>query len=167
MAATSGTPALRKATPPSPARGSASTSSRLAATTAARDPSSLVWERPTVVTTPMVGRATAQSREICPGPREPISTTSASVPAGAHSSVIGTPISLLNDRALAHTLRSLASTAASRSLVVVLPADPVTPTTGTAPRRQRARWASAARASSVSPTSTAAAPAATGPRAVR
>ena len=86
----------------------------------------------------MVGRATAQSREMCPDPLEPISTTSASVPVGADSSVIGTPISLLNDRVLAHTLRSPASTAASRSLVVVLPADPVTPTTGTAPRRRRA-----------------------------
>ena len=115
----------------------------------------------------MVGRAMRHSSAIWPGPREPISTTIASVPAGADSSVIGTPISLLNDRVLDHTRRSRPSTAASRSLVVVLPTDPVTPTTGTVPSRARPVRASAVRASIVSSTSTTAAPVAATPRAVR
>ena len=167
MADTSGTPALRNATPPSVAAGSASTSSCLADTTAPSDPNSLVCDSPTVVTTPMVGRATRHSSAMWPGPREPISTTSTSASSGADSKVIGTPISLLNDRMLAHTRRSRPSTAAIRSFVVVLPTDPVTPTTGTAPSRPRASRASAVSAASVSSTSTAAASTPDGPRAVR
>ena len=47
------------------------------------------------------GRAIAHRAATWPGPRAPISTTSASVPSAAPSSVRGTPSSLLNELALA------------------------------------------------------------------
>ena len=70
-----------------------------------------------------------------PRPRAPISTTAASVSSGAFSRVSGTPSSLLNERTLAVVTRVVASTEASRSLVVVLPTDPVMPITMASPPR--------------------------------
>ncbi len=70
------------------------------------------------------------------------------------SSVSGTPASLLYDPGLACTANSGASAAAVRSLVPVLPAEPVMPTTMTSPsaaRATRPRSASAANASRPAP----------------
>ena len=62
-----------------------------------------------------------------PRPRAPISTSRTSVPAGAPSSVRGTPSSLLKDSSLAPPAGRVPIVAAVRSLTVVLPTDPVTP----------------------------------------
>ena len=157
MAATSGLSTLSTA---APSDGSASMSSPLALATSANEPNISVWTISTVVTTPTVGRAISQSIAMWPTPRAPISTTAAWVRSGALISVSGTPSSLLNDRTLAAVGSDSWSAARSRSLVVVLPTDPVIPTTaanpGTAPMRRRAWRPSAMRASPVSVTSTAA-----------
>ena len=92
----------------------------------------------TDVTTAMVGRTISQSHAMCPAPREPISITATSVSSWAFTSVSGTPSSLLKLFSLAVTTWSRARAAAARSLVDVLPTDPVMPTTRS-PRRLRAK----------------------------
>jgi hypothetical protein len=123
-----------------------------------------VWAAATRVTTATVGAATSQRRATCPGPRAPISTTTASTPSSAFSRVSGTPSSLLNDPTLAAVRRRDRRAAASRSLTDVFPTDPVTPTTRSGSRRRAARPRSSS-AAAVSSTTTAVPP--TGSRAVR
>jgi hypothetical protein len=141
--ATTGSSAFRMATPSS---GSASTSSALARATVSRDPNISRCAAPTFVRTPTVGRAERHSISMWPSPRLPISSTSASVPSGALRIVSGTPTSVLNERGLACTRNREASTARDRSLVVVLPVEPVIPTTGPS-KEVRSAAASAIRAS--------------------
>ena len=126
----------------------------MARATSSRLPKSSAWAIPMLVTTPMVGRATAHSVAMWPAPRAPISTTTAAASSGADSSVSGTPISLLNDTGLAPTGPAALRAAAVRSLVDVLPVLPVMPTTGTAASRSRAAAPRAVRAAAVSSTST-------------
>ena len=76
----------------------------------------------------------AVSSAIWPGPRIPISSTSASVPAGASSTVMGSPISVLRFSRLATVRRRWASIAARMSLVEVLPTEPGDPDHGAAQR---------------------------------
>jgi hypothetical protein len=126
MAATAGSSAFSTATPSS---GSASTSSPFAAAVAATEPNSPTCARPTLSTSPIRGGTAAASRAMCPGPRAENSSTRWRVPVWARSAVQGRPSSLLNDPGGATVAPSGASTAASRSLVEVLPELPVTPTT--------------------------------------
>ncbi len=95
------------------------------------------------VITPIDGREIAPSSRMFPGKRAPISSTTAPASGGASSSVIGSPISLLNDAALACTTNAGASAAAVRSFVDVLPAEPVTPMTAAPSSRRRASTPSA------------------------
>ena len=103
---------------------------------------------------------------MCPTPRAPISTTTASVSSRAPSKVNGNPSSLLKERSLAAVTYDVASTDASKSLVDVLPTEPVTPTTGPVKRPRAARPRSA-RASAVSGTSIAVPLPSPAPRLVR
>ena len=64
-----------------------------------------------------------------PGPLAPISSTRKRVDSSARSTVSGRPISLLNERTGAIVGPTLPHSWASRSLVVVLPTEPVMPTT--------------------------------------
>ena len=80
-----------------PSSGSASTSSPLATTIPSALPNSPRCADPTLSTTPTWGRATRQSRAMCPGPREPISSTRNRVRSSASSTVSGRPMSLLYD----------------------------------------------------------------------
>ena len=91
--------------------------------------------------TPTVGLATAQSAAMSPWARAPISSTSASVSLGALSRVSGTPASLLYEPGLACNANFGASAAAVRSLVPVLPAEPVMPTTIDVAERRACRAA--------------------------
>src|SRR5690606_15173323 len=75
------------------------------------------------------GRAVRHRSATWPTPRAPISTTRASLPAGALTSVRGTPSSLLNDPALAHVRHRATRAARTRSFTLVLPTEPVIPTT--------------------------------------
>ena len=70
-------------------------SSALAAATASTSPSSSRCTGPTLMITPTSGSAIAQSSAIWPGPRMPISRTSAWVSSGAESIASGIPISVL------------------------------------------------------------------------
>ena len=72
------------------------------------------------------------------GPRAPISSTRKRVLRRRRSTVIGSPISLLNDPAARRSVRAGSRTCASRSLVQVLPDEPVMPTTATGRGRGRA-----------------------------
>ena len=65
-----------------------------------------------------------RARRCCPRSVRPSRATTTSVPSGASSSVTGSPISLLNDAALACTASAGASAAAVRSLVDGLPGRP-------------------------------------------
>src|SRR5215208_1789615 len=150
MAATWGSSALRTAVP---SGGRDSTSSPLALAIASRDPNIPRWDSPTLTTTPTDGRARRARAAMWPGPRAPISTTTASVSGSIRVRVRGRPTSLLNDAWLATTRRVVPRTAASRSLVVVLPLEPVTATTAAADRSLTA-VPRAARAASGSGTST-------------
>ena len=149
IARTRASSALRTATP---VGSSASTSSPFARSTPSIPPSRSVWAAPTTVTTPTEGRATAHRRAISPAPRMPISSTITSVSSGLSRMVTGRPCSLLKLRGLAAVRKVLASTAASRSLVEVLPTDPVMPTTLSG-RSERAQRPSAINAVAVSSTS--------------
>ena len=100
----------------------------------------------------MSGRATSQSRLMCPKPRIPISRINTSVSSGAFKIVIGSPWSLLKLRSFAVVRRPAPQATAIRSFVEVLPTLPVIPTTR-ASRRRRAQPARASRASAVSATS--------------
>src|SRR5829696_6314591 len=150
MAATWGSSALRTAVP---SGGRDSTSSPLALAIASRDPNIPRWDSPTLTTTPTDGRARRARAAMWPGPRAPISTTTARVPGSIRVRVRGRPTSLLNDAWLATVATVVARAAASRSLVVVLPLDPVTATT-VAAERPRTAVPRAARAASGSATST-------------
>ena len=82
----------------------------------------------------------------------PISSTITSVSSGLSRMVTGRPSSLLKLRGFAAVRKVLASAAASRSLVEVLPTDPVMPTTLSG-RRVRAHAPSVISAAAVSSTS--------------
>ena len=90
-----------------------------------------------------VGAATSASRWMCPTPRAPISSTTHCAPSGALSRVSGRPSSLLKEPSLAAMRNVDARQPARRSLVVVLPTDPVMPMApptrprANAPRRQQ------------------------------
>ena len=100
---------------------------------------------PTLTTTPTSGRAIPHRYRMCPGPREPISRTRNRVRSSAWSTVCGRPSSLLNDPGGATTAapgNAAASNCAVRSLVVVLPDEPVMPTTVRSGSRSRTARAS-------------------------
>ena len=78
------------------------------------------------VITPTSGSQIAASSAIWPGPRIASSSTSTSVPNGAASTSSGSPISVLKFSRDAATLRCGVIIAAIRSLVEVLPTEPVT-----------------------------------------
>ena len=65
---------------------------------------------------------------MCPGPRAPISSTRKRVRSSASSTVSGRPMSLLYDPGGLTVGPAAASTWPSRSLVEVLPEEPVMPT---------------------------------------
>ena len=79
---------------------------------------------PTLTMMPTSGRAIAVSSAICSAPRIAISSTSASVPAGAPRIASGRPISVLKLAGLATVATWGASRAARMSLVDVLPVEP-------------------------------------------
>ncbi len=145
-----------------PVGGSALTSSPLARATPSRSPKNSTWAAATLVTTPTSGRATRASSVMWPWPRAPISSTTHRASSEALSRVSGRPSSLLNDRSLAAVGKLEPRHAATRSLVVVLPTEPVMPTTP--PTRARASSPRPMSARAVSPTTTAVPP--TGPVAV-
>ena len=145
--------------PAAPVGGRASTISALARAMLARLPSRPMWATPTLVMTPMCGRAMAAIRAISPAAFMPISTTRASVSRGADSTVSGAPIVELRLPRVAWVRKRRASTAATISFVVVLPEEPVTPTT-TQSSWSRHHEARRARNSSPSAMTSRAAPAA-------
>ena len=152
MANTRSSSAFKMATP---SLGNASTSSPLARAMPSRLSSSALCASATAVTTPIFGRPTSVSRVISPWPRMPISSTNAWQSSGALSNVMGTPWSLLNERELAATFSVDPIAAAAKSLVVVLPTEPVMPTTRCSTRPEscsRAQRPSLRRASMVSGT---------------
>ena len=124
MAMTSGSSAFRMATP---SAGSDCGSSALAAAIWPTLPNSPACAFPTHSTTPSRGGAIRQSAAMWPGPRADNSATRYLVPASARSTVSGWPISLLKEFCGATVGPSVAISCAARSLVVVLPADPVMP----------------------------------------
>src|SRR4051794_3489849 len=128
MARTSGSSALSTATPSSP---SASTSSPLAWAIPAWEPNSPMCALPTFSTSAISGRATRQEASRSPTCRAPISRTRYSVAVSARSTVSGRPSSLLKEPKVATVRPAAASTWASRSLVLVLPCEPVSATTRT------------------------------------
>ena len=107
--------------------GSAAISSALAAATASTVPSNSRWTGPTLTTTPTSGSAIRASSAICPEPRIAISSTRTWVPVGADRISSGSPISVVKLAREATVRRCGVRTAFSRSLVDVLPVDPVTP----------------------------------------
>ncbi len=127
------------------------------AATPSRSPKYSTCAIATLVTTPTSGRATRASVSMSPTRRAPISTTTQRAASGALSSVSGRPSSLLKERSLAAVPKVDDRQAASRSLVVVLPTDPVTPIAP--PTRLRASAPSRSSAAPVSPTRTAVPPA--------
>ena len=142
-----------------PCGGNASMSSPLARATPSSPPTSSVCASPTLVTTPIDGRAMRQRSAICPNPRIPISSTSARVSAGALTMVTGRPCSLLKLRTFAVVVMTLLRATAMRSLVDVLPTEPVTPiTTVDAGKSVRTQPPASINASAVSRTRTAVAP---------
>ncbi len=97
---------------------------------------------PTLSTTETAGGAIAQRVRRWPRPRAPISSTRNRVLRSARSTVSGRPSSLLNDPWVATVGAAAPSTAPRRSLVEVLPCEPVTAATvrpGRAARTWRAR----------------------------
>ena len=102
---------------------------------------------PMFVMSPTSGSAIATSSAICPAPRIAISRTRTSVPSGAPRIVSGRPISVLRFCAVAVTRLPVATIAARRSFVEVLPVEPVTPMTS-APSSCRQATASACSAAS-------------------
>ncbi len=130
MAATRGSSAFRTA---QPSASSASTNSPLACAMPSTEPNSPTWAWPTLRTAPMSGGVIAVSQATWPMPRAPISLTRKRVPASTRHAVSGAPISLLNEPGGATVGPAAPSTWAMRSLVEVLPEEPVTPTT-TSPR---------------------------------
>ena len=141
MRATRGSSKFKTATPDG---GSAVTSSLFARATPSRSPKYSTWAMATLVTMPTSGRATRASRSMWPTPRAPISSTTHCASSGALRSVSGRPSSLLKERSLAAVRKAEARHARRRSLVVVLPTEPVIPTTPpTRPRASTPRFISA------------------------
>ena len=91
------------------------------------------------VITPTSGSAIAASSAICPNPRMPISSTITCVPSGAPRIASGRPISVLKFFGFDATARCGAISAVIRSLVEVLPTEPVTAITCAARSRRQAR----------------------------
>ena len=143
IAATLGSSALRIATP---SAGSASTSSPLALATASSEPNSPACARPTLSTAPILGGAMSHSWAMWPMPRADISSTRYLVDSSARSTVSGRPSSLLNEPTGAIVGPSRSTTWAVRSLVEVLPDDPVIPMTVADGSRRSTSRASAPRA---------------------
>ena len=131
--ATRGSSALSTATP---VAESARTSAAFSSRTPSMLPRNSVWTAATIVTTPTVGRAMAESVAISPGWLVPSSTTAARCSAPSRRSVSGRPHWLLNDEAGLSTSPRVASTAAVSSFTVVLPIEPVMATTGTLKRER-------------------------------
>ena len=94
-----------------------------------REPRLPMWLVPTLVMTATLGRAARLMRVSSPAWFMPISTTRSWASSGAAKMVRGTPMRLLKLPAVACTRRPAPRPAASISLVVVLPTEPVTPTT--------------------------------------
>ena len=133
-----------------PTSGRASTGSAEASTMAGHDPKTSMCATPTFVTTTASGWATRHNSAWSPRRRAPISASTTSTPSGAPSSVMGSPISLLNDPGLAWVRNPVDRMEAARSFVEVFPFAPVIPITVAS--RMRAR-SSAANASSARPES--------------
>ena len=150
IAATAASSALRMTTPDG---GIACGSSAFVTAIASREPNSPRCAVPTLSTTATDGGAIAASSAMLPGRRADISSTRKSVSDVARSTVHGWPSSLLNDPGGATTSPRGASTAAIRSLVDVLPDEPVMPTIVSPPATSSAATNDASRAS---PASTAA-----------
>src|SRR5271165_3398712 len=89
-----------------------------------------------------------------PGPRADNSRTRYLVEGSARSTVSGWPNSLLNDPAVAIVGPRRSTSWAARSLVVVLPDEPVMPAITAAGSASTTNLASAARAAGTSPTMT-------------
>ena len=96
----------------------------------------------------------AHKRAISPKPRMPISSTSASVSSGEFKMVTGSPVSLLKLFSFADVRSPALNAARARSLVLVLPTDPVIPIT-CAVSRCRPHAARLSNAAAVSATTTA------------
>ena len=143
---TRGSSALRIATPPSPAAGSASTSSAFASSIASIDPIRDRWTGWTAVTIPIEGRPIAASSRISPPTYIPISSTAASCSGPSRSTVSGRPTSLFWLPSVRSVTNRPSSTPATASLVEVLAMLPVIPTTSGENRaRQAAATACSAR----------------------
>ena len=155
IAVTAGSSALSTATPFS---GSASTSSLLARMIASRPPNSPTCALPTPSTTPISGRTTGISAAMSPTCRAPSSLIRKRLSAVASSTVSGTPSSLLRFPGGATVGPSRPSTCPSRSLVEVLPDDPVTAIRRSAGSRLITSVASNQYASRTSSTTTAGTP---------
>ena len=135
-----------------PSEGSASTSSPLPRSMASRSPARSACTASIAVTTPMRGRARAQSARMSPSTYIPISATYRTVPSGRLRSDIGSPISLLAFPGVAaQPADSPPRAAAISCFVVVFPTDPVTPITSSV---NRLRHSAAARLRATRPFST-------------
>ncbi len=86
-------------------------------------------EVPIFVMTAISGRAAAVIRDSSPKWFMPISSTAARVDFSMRSTVSGMPTSLFRLPSVLRVSQCCPSTAATISLVVVLPTEPVTPTT--------------------------------------
>jgi hypothetical protein len=159
MARTRWSSALRMATPPAAAAGRAAGSSPLARATCSMPPNSPVWAWPTLSTAPTRGGAISHRNAMCPGPRAAISSTMNRVCSSARSTVSGNPNSLFQEPSGEMVGPSRSTSWAVRSLVEVLPAEPVRPATVTAGSRAITSWASLARAVGTSSTSSPGTPA--------
>ncbi len=151
MAATIGSSALSTARP---SGSSASTISPLAAPITSRLPNSPRCAEPTLSTTLTSGGAIRQRVATCPIPRAPISSTRKRVSSVARRIVSGSPTSVLKDPAGATVGPRSSSRVAIRSLVVVLPDEPVIATTLAAGSWSSVWLANRPRASTGSPGTT-------------
>ena len=149
MRTTRSSSALRIATPPSAAAGSASTSSAFA--------SSIAWIEPirdrctgcTAVTIPIDGRPIAASSRISPPTYIPISRTAAPCSGPSRRTVRGRPTSLFWLPSVRSVTNRRSRTPATASFVEVFAMLPVIPTTSGANRaRQAAATACSARSGS-------------------
>ncbi len=93
----------RRSGPARPSGPSASTSSRLARSTASMEPKTSRWTPATAVTTATSGATSGARSAMSPTCRAPISATSTSSPSREASRVSGTPSSLLNEPRAAAT----------------------------------------------------------------
>ncbi len=124
MFATFGSSALRIA---QPSASRSWTSSDFARAVVSIPPNSPTCAWPTLSTTATSSGTSEVSHEMWPMPRAPISLTRYLVSSSTRSAVRGTPISLFWLPSGATVFPSRSSTCAMRSLVEVLPEEPVTP----------------------------------------